>query len=119
MLFHSGAMVLIGWKIDQMEASVAPPRLIISSAEASDHRRGGNESGIQSPLSMASRRLEGREDAGCPAAYSASISIKAGTVFHKVTECCSIIRSQAAGSRMESGGGMTTAPPAASRPKTS
>ena len=80
--------------------------------------RAGSGTGIQSPLIITSR------SAAPGAAASASCAsihacISAGTVFHSVTRCRFTSSLQCRGSAERLGSGMTTAPPAASRPNTS
>lgn len=84
MLDHSGRTLSTGWWIDQMEPSVAPPRLITRIAGSFSRIRFGRSTGIQSPLSRARRR---RQPRGTPPSPSESIHIRmgAGTLFQMVT----------------------------------
>ncbi len=55
MLEASGSTSSIGCMIDQIAASVAPPRLTSRSAGSRRQAAGGSDTGIQSPDSSASR----------------------------------------------------------------
>ncbi len=119
MLRHSGSMPSIGCQIDQIAASVAPPRLISSGApEETARTLPGRLSGIQSPLSSAVRSDRGKA-VPCCSQCSTSSSSSGGTVFHSVTRCSSARAAQRPGSRDSEGAGRTSVPPAPSTPKTS
>src|SRR5205823_14163444 len=59
MLFHSARTSSMGYRIDQIAASVAPPKLISFSPGCSFHTRSAKLNGIQSPLSIPNRKLSG------------------------------------------------------------
>lgn len=118
MLGRSGSTVPIGCSTDQIDASVAPPRLITSAFGATARIRSGRLTGIQSPLSM-TRRSPATSTAGLPAACTSSISIRAGTEFHTVTWWSASSRAQRTGSRSSPGPARTSAAPAARVPKMS
>ena len=80
MLFQAGSTASMGCRIDQMEASVAPPRLTTLALPARRRILPGRSRGIQSPLCSA-RRSDGGGAASLPAAYSVSICISAGAEF--------------------------------------
>src|SRR6476660_2522 len=56
MLLQVGSTASIGWPIDQIAASVAPPRLTTRACGASARTRSGSSTGLQWPLSRAERR---------------------------------------------------------------
>src|SRR6266516_4825219 len=99
--------------MDQIEASVAPPRLITSTLGISFLMRLGKGSGIQSPLKRAKRRQEELSSSGWGSVYSTSICKRAGTEFQIVTRSRTSISNQEAGLRMASAAGITMVPPAA------
>src|SRR5580692_11193939 len=105
MLFHPASTSSIRRQIDQMDASVAPPKLMISISCRFSRIFPGNPNGIQSPLSRHNRNRPS------PAPLSTSICISAGTVFQMVTSSRSSNSAHWAGSRSPSGAGSTTAPP--------
>ena len=77
----------MGWKIDQMEASVAPPRLKSWQPGSALRMRSGSATGIQSPLSITSRRPASSAAALFRSALRRSESISsasAGTEFQTV-----------------------------------
>src|SRR5687767_15174146 len=84
MLAHEESTSAMGYKIDQIDASVAPPKLTTWISFDNDLISFGKFTGIQSPLSS-TNRSDGGKISGCPAAYSTSIFISAGTEFHTVT----------------------------------
>ncbi len=85
MLRHAGWTSPIGKMIDQIDASVAPPRLTTSIAAQRARMRGGSSSGIQSPLSIARRSDETASSPVPTPGLSTSIWSSAGTVFQIVT----------------------------------
>src|SRR5436190_11879091 len=103
-------MLAIGYRMDQIDASVAPPRLMISTLGISFLSRSGNETGIQSPLKSARRKQERFKISWHASAYFISISRSVGTVFHRVTRSCTNISNQAAGLRQASSAGITIVP---------
>ncbi len=105
-----------GWQIDQMDASVAPPRLITWAFGATARIRPGRPTGIQSPLSS-TVRSEG--NVRPPASASSTKScMMAGTEFQTVTPWVSTASTQAGGSGSP-GAGSTRVAPARTAPKMS
>ncbi len=84
MLRQWGSTCCSGYSIDQMDASVAPPRLISCNVGCNAQARSGSVRGIQSPDSIATRRLDGNA-LRSPSAYSSNMLNKAGTEFHRLT----------------------------------
>lgn len=117
MLLQCASTVSTGWRIDQMDASVAPPRLTTRNSGQRRRARSGSERGSQSPERRARRR--GLFGAPRPSRYSTSISRSAGTEFHTVTPWASSNSAQRSGSRRAQASGRTIVPPAARVPKTS
>lgn len=118
MLDRSGSTRSIGCSTDQMDASVAPPRLTTRAFGATSRTWSGMPTGIQSPLSMTRRRLSAVA-APLPTVWASSISISAGTEFQTVTPCSPTSRFQRTGSRSSSGPASTRVAPAANVPKRS
>ncbi len=117
MLDQAGSRLPISWRIDQIEPSVAPPRLTIRHFGARSRSRPGRFRGIQSPLSRHTRRLSSIVSPG--GRLSRSRSISTGTEFHTVT-CSARARAvQAAGSWRWSRVGTTRVAPAARVPNRS
>src|SRR5262245_57924136 len=114
MLAQLGSTPSIGYQIDQIDASVAPPRLTTRQPGARARTRSGSVSGTQSPDTSASR-----SEPGSAPACSTSISSSAGTEFQIVTPSSRSQLSQRSGSRSAPGSGNTSVPPAPSTPKTS
>src|SRR5690349_850793 len=114
MLVHAGSTLPTGYRIDQIEPSVAPPRLITRASGTCRRIWSGRARGIQSPESRTSRRVGGRT----PPEERRS-SIRAGAELQTVTPCRAMDPVQEAGSGVGEGGGITTAPPAARVPKRS
>ncbi len=113
MLSQAGSTFSTGCQIDQIDASVAPPRLTTRGRPGSRERRQsrpGRFSGIQSPLSMASRS-EGARCCPDSSRWVTSISSSAGTEFQMVTRSPAISRVQLWGARMAEGAGRTTGGP--------
>src|SRR6185369_386167 len=100
-----------------MEPSVAPPRLTRRASGTCRRTRPGRERGIQSPESMARRRVRDVADSEAP--DSTSISSSAGAEFQIVTPVLAMRSAQAAGSGCAAGGGRTAEAPAAKAPKRS
>ncbi|CAM5226253.1 hypothetical protein SSPIM334S_04379 [Streptomyces spiroverticillatus] len=107
----------IGWKIDQIAASVAPPRLNSSTRGRRPRTASGSVTGIQSPDIMPSRTLP--QSWPSPRRYSSRSIIWAGTVLSTVTPCAVIRSAQCEGSLRRSGSGSTSVPPRPRTPKTS
>jgi hypothetical protein len=116
MLVHSGHCSSIGKQIDQMDPSVAPPRLITRAFGATALIRSGRLTGIQSPLSNTARS-EGSRTPTDSASSTASCMI-AGTEFHTVTPCSPTSSSHAAG-LVCAGAGRTSVAPATTVPNRS
>ena len=102
--------------MDQMDASVAPPRLITRALGAIRRICSGSVTGIQSPLSRTVRKAGKLAPAACAA--SANSCMSAGTEFHTVTRCSATRSSQEAGSGCPAAGSTRVAP-AATAPKMS
>jgi len=56
MLRQDGSTAPMGWQIDQIDASVAPPRLITCAPGARRRMRSGRVTAIQSPLTDEAQR---------------------------------------------------------------
>src|SRR5436305_13696646 len=98
MLFQDDSTSSIGYRMDQIDASVAPPRLISCSVGTDSLTRAGKDNGIQSPLMSASlRRLCCKLNAE-ESPNASNISSRAGTLFQSVTRSRSNSSSQSAGS---------------------
>ena len=108
----------MGYRMDQMEASVAPPRLNSFASGATARIRRGKSSGIQSPLIRTRRR--GMSPAfPANSIYSTNICTSMGTEFQIVTPCREASSSQWEGSFSLSASGSTTAAPESSAPQMS
>src|SRR5260370_39810120 len=83
MLFQFESALSIGYKIDQMEASVAPPKLTTFALGRIRRIWPGRLTGIQSPLIMINRTDRPRSFAY--PTWSTSNYIKARTVIHILT----------------------------------
>jgi hypothetical protein len=113
---QAGSTRSTGYAIDQIDASVAPPRLTTRAFGATRRIRSGSATGTQSPLSSTSRSAGSRTPA--VSASSTSSCMSAGTEFQTVTDSRVASSSQLAGSRSSSVG-MTSVAPAAGAPNTS
>src|SRR5689334_12429118 len=106
MLVQDGGTSEIGYRMDQMEASVAPPRLITRAPGTRRRISPGRVTGIQSPERRTSRSVSG---SGAP--EETRRSIRAGAESQTVTPCRARAADQAAGSGVGDGSGRTTEPP--------
>ena len=107
MLVQAGSTSPIGWQIDQIDASVAPPRLISRGAGAAP--RGSGPAGHRDPVAAEQdqpqrSRWPRRRRPGVDAASR----ISAGTEFHTVTPCRRPGRTSAPGRAASSASGSTT-----------
>ncbi|SCD90287.1 hypothetical protein GA0115247_11692 [Streptomyces sp. PalvLS-984] len=118
MLTRSGSTSVTGWWMDQIAASVAPPRATTRREGTCARIASGSVTGIQSPESSA-RRIRPVPRAGPVRRYSWSIWSWAGTEFHRVTACSSARAAQWAGSPRSPASGRTSAPPTDRGPKMS
>src|SRR5437763_10666780 len=105
--------------MDQMEPSVAPPRLTTCAPGDQARTRGASVKPSQSPDSSTNRNGNRSDSPLLGPRPSSSISSRAGTEFHTVTPALRTSDAQRCGSREDSGSGNTTAPPAASAPNRS
>src|SRR2546421_11564340 len=99
MLLQDGSTCSIGYIMDQIDASVAPPRLISCRVGTDSLTRAGKDNGIQSPLMSASLRLLCCKVKGEALVNASNISSRAGTLFQSVTRSRANSSSQSAGSR--------------------
>src|ERR1051325_5914107 len=118
MLFHSSFTSPIRYITDQIDPSVAPPRLTTSAPLITFLTRPGKLLAIQSPLSITSL-TSSPSSSPRPSSYSTSISISAGTLFQTVPPSPLISSAHLCGSLPLPLSGITTAPPAPSMPNTS
>lgn len=95
MLRQRGSTASIGYQIDQMDASVAPPRLITFAFGAMARMSSGRERGIQSPDSITMRSA----GSWTPSlrATSTSSCISGGAEFQTVTRRSTMAASHACG----------------------
>src|SRR4029434_10227604 len=123
MLVHLSSTSPIPYITDQIDASVAPPRLTTSAPLHLLLTRSAIFTGTQSPLSSTSlippSSSTSSSPSFLPSSYSNSIPINAGTLFHTVTPSPRIAFDPTRGSFSSPAPATTSFPPPPSTPKMS